>query len=196
MALDIRGLLLCGGASRRFGANKLLAAIPGADGPLVARSARHLLEGAGNALAVIAPGAEGVRAALASLGCDVLESDRTARGMGASLAAGVAATDRADGWIVALGDMPFIAPATIAAVRRALLEGAAIAAPVSANGQRGHPVGFSALLRAELLALDGDIGARDVLARHRSALRPVPTDDAGILVDLDTPEQLAAWGQP
>jgi molybdenum cofactor cytidylyltransferase len=122
-----------------------------------------------------------------------VESDRTALGMGASLAAAVAATDRADGWIVALGDMPLIAPATIAAVRRALEDGALIAAPASARtGERGHPVGFAAALRAELLALAADVGARAIVERHRGELRLLPTDDAGIFVDLDTPEQLAA----
>lgn len=192
MSLDIRGLLLCGGAATRFGANKLLAPMPGDGRAIVACAARNLVDGVGNALAVIPPGAAALRAALEALDCVVIESDRCARGMGASLAAALAAADRADGWIVALGDMPRIAPATIAAVRRALEEGAAIAAPVSASGVRGHPVGFSAPLRPELIALDGDVGAREVIARHRSGLRAVRTDDPGILVDLDTPGQLAA----
>jgi len=187
-------LLLCGGSSKRFGSDKLLAVIPGeeAGGPIGARAALNLLEGAGNALAVIPPGATRLRAALEGAGCEVLESDRTALGMGASLAAAVAATDRADGWIVALGDMPLVAPATIRAVRDALCAGALLAAPVSARGGvRGHPVGFSSALRAELLALCGDLGARGVLDRHRDALRVLPTDDPGILVDLDTPGELA-----
>jgi molybdenum cofactor cytidylyltransferase len=81
----------------------------------------------------------------------------------------------------------------VRAVRAALEEGALIAAPVlSRTGVRGHPVGFAAELRAELLALQGDAGARSILDRHRARLRILATDDAGILVDLDTPEQLEA----
>ncbi|HSN19024.1 MAG TPA: NTP transferase domain-containing protein, partial [Usitatibacter sp.] len=174
---------------------KLLAPIPGEEGrgPIVARAAANLREGAGTPLARGPIGARELRDVLEPLGCEVVESDRTALGMGASLAAAVAATDRAGGWIVALGDMPLIAPATIRAVRDALAEGALLAAPVSASGGvRGHPVGFAAALGPELLALDGDVGARRVLERHRDALRIVTTDDPGILVDLDTPEQLAA----
>ena len=193
--MDIRGLLLCGGSATRFGGSKLLAAIPGdeSSGPLAARAARSLREGAGNALAIVPLGARELRAALEGAGCEVLESDRTARGMGASLAAGVAATDRADGWIVALGDMPLVAPATIRAVRDALREGALVAAPVlAATGVRGHPVGFAAALRAELLALDADVGARAIVERHRDAVHLIRTDDAGIAVDLDTREQLEA----
>lgn len=193
--MEIRGLLLCGGSARRFGSDKLLASIPGeeGEGPIAARSAHNLLEGVGNALAVIPLGASPLRAALESAGCEVVESDRTTQGMGASLAAAVAATDRADGWVVALGDMPLVLPSTIRCVRDAIADGALIAAPASkASGRRGHPVGFAAALRTELLALSGDVGARGVLERHRDALRILPTEDAGIHVDLDTPEQLAA----
>jgi len=193
--MDIRGLLLCGGAAARFGGPKLLAAIPGEEsaGPLAARAARSLREGAGNALAIVPVGAGALRAALEAAGCEVMESDRTARGMGASIAAAVAATDRADGWIVALGDMPLVASATVRAVRDAVAGGALIAAPVlAATGVRGHPVGFAAALRAELLALDADVGARAILERHRDAVRLIRTDDAGIAVDLDTRDQLEA----
>lgn len=192
MSPDIRGLLLCGGTSTRFGGNKLLAS-PG-DGlpPIAASAARNLIAGAGNALAVIPAGAEALRALLAPLGCEIIESDRTRDGIGASLAAGVEATPRAAGWIVALGDMPYILPATIAAVRLALASGALVAAPVHvATKERGHPVGFAHALANELLALRGDEGARGVLERHRDALVRVAVDDRGIFLDIDTPADLA-----
>ena len=186
----IRGLLLCGGKSSRFGTDKLCVEIDSS--PLAAHSARHLLAGAGNSLAVIPPGATALRAVLEKAGCEILESPHSVRGLGASLAAGIAATPDADGWIVALGDMPFIQPATIAAVRRRLEEGAPIAAPVMrATGERGHPVGFSRVLREELAALDGDEGARSVLARHRAGIALIEVDDAGIVKDIDTPADLA-----
>jgi len=192
---ELRGLLLCGGASRRFGGDKLLEPIPGAEaeGPIAARAARNLILGAGSALALIPLGAAALARALEPTGCEIVESDRTGRGMGASLAAAVLASDRAEGWIVALGDMPLILPATIRAVAQALADGALIAAPVAAEGgRRGHPVGFSARLRSELLALDADAGARSIVERHHDGVRLVPVDDPGIFVDLDTREQLAA----
>ncbi len=195
MSRGLQGLLLCGGASMRFGGNKLLEPIPGAEaeGPIAAHAARHLLAGAGSALALIPLGSAALRRALEPTGCEILESDRTARGMGASLAAAVEASDRAEGWIVALGDMPLIRPSTIRAVAQALEEGALIAAPATAaDGPRGHPVGFSAALRGELVALDADAGARSVVERHRDRVRLVVVDDPGIHVDLDTREQLAA----
>ena len=191
----IRGLLLCGGKSSRFGSDKLLfghSREGGSPRPLAVLSALHLIEGAGNALAVIPPGAATLRGILEEVGCEILESPRTVRGLGASLAAGVSATANAAGWIVALGDMPFIRPGTIAAVRAKLEGGAMIAAPVlAATGERGHPVGFSPALKDELAALDGDEGARAIIALHRDGLVTICVDDPGIVVDIDTPGDLA-----
>lgn len=135
------------------------------------------------------PGKAALRQALEAAGCGILETDRTARGMGASLAAAVEATARFDGWIVALGDMPRVRVETIAGIREALEGGARIAAPFH-GGRRGHPVGFSAALRQELLSLDGDVGARGVLERHSDELCRLDVGDSGILVDIDTAADL------
>jgi molybdenum cofactor cytidylyltransferase len=188
-------LLLCGGKSSRFGSDKLLFRLPRVGGgpiSLAAHSARNLVSGAGNALAVIPPGSATLRAILEAEGCEILESPDTVRGLGASLAAGVAASADAEGWIVALGDMPFILPSTIAAVHRGVAGGALVCAPAQrARGARGHPVGFSRALRAELAALDGDEGARSVIAAHRPDIVLVEVDDPGIVTDIDTPADLA-----
>jgi molybdenum cofactor cytidylyltransferase len=184
--MEIMGLLLCGGEARRYGANKLLEG----DEPLAARAARNLMQATGQVLAVIPAGAGALRAALEPVGCEVLESDRTTRGMGASIAAGVEASAQATGWIVALGDMPLVRPDTIRRVRRALEEGARLVAPFS-DGRRGHPVGFSWRMREELLALDGDTGARVVIARNGELLERLAIDDPGIFVDVDTREDFA-----
>ena len=189
----IRGLLLCGGKSSRFGSDKLLFRHTRAGEnpvPLAVRSARNLIAGVSKVFAVIPYGAAPLRKILEAEGCEVLESKRTARGLGASLATGVDATRDADGWIVALGDMPFIEPATIAAVHRRIAEGALIAAPVLPGGQRGHPVGFARALRDELMALDGDEGARTVIAAHRKDVVLVEVDDPGIVKDVDRPSDL------
>jgi len=160
---------------------------------MAACAARNAIEGTGNALAVIPPDAKRLREVLRAAGCEILESAATARGLGASLAAGVAHSADAEGWIVALGDMPFIEPATFAAVLVHLRAGALIAAPIhETRGDRGHPVGFSSALKDELLALDGDAGARSVIARHRGAVVSIPVRDGGIVIDIDTPGDLDA----
>jgi molybdenum cofactor cytidylyltransferase len=164
---------------------------------MVVHAARNLANGAGNALAIIPPGSLELRRVLEEAGCDVFESEHTSRGLGASLAAGVAHAPQARGWIVALGDMPFVRVATIARVRSALEGGAVVTAPVlAATGMRGHPVGFSRALRDELLVCDGDEGARSVIARHRAALVSIPVGDRGIVIDIDTPGDLDAATAP
>jgi molybdenum cofactor cytidylyltransferase len=192
MARDIRGVLLCGGEASRFGGEKLLAGAP----PIAGEAARRLHEGVGNTLAVIALGAARLRGVLEAAGCEVLETDRTTQGMAGSLVAAIEATGTADGWIVALGDMPRVRVETIRAIADALREGAAIALPMDANGRRGHPVGFASSLRDELLALRGDVGARSLLVRHADAVRALRTDDAGIFIDIDTPRDLEALREP
>lgn len=189
--MSARAILLAGGASSRFGSPKLLADFRGA--PLVAHAARRLAEGAGRVLAVVPLGATALRAVLEPLGCDVLETDRAALGLGGSLSAGVQASATASGWIVALGDMPLVPVAAIRDVACAIEEGAFIAA--AARGEtRGHPVGFSRELYGELVALRDDIGAREVVGRHRGRLELVECDDRGIFADVDTPDDLAALG--
>lgn len=110
--------------------------------------------------------------------------------MGASLACAVAAVAEADGWVIALGDMPWIAPATISAVADALRDGAEIAAPAY-RGERGHPVGFARPYGPLLTALTGDEGARAIVNARKWAVRLVDVDDAGALRDVDHPADLA-----
>ncbi|MEA3119905.1 MAG: molybdenum cofactor cytidylyltransferase [Paraburkholderia sp.] len=184
------GLLLAAGRGSRFDPtgvqNKLLA--PLADGTPVARAAaQRLLLSVPRVLAVVRPGAEALAHVLNDAGCEVIFSKDAQRGMGASLAAGVHASADAKGWIVSLADMPWIAPHTIEAVARQIDEGASIVVPVY-RGKRGHPVGFGAMHGSALAALDGDVGARALLAS--SDLTTIEVDDAGVLADVDTPSDL------
>jgi molybdenum cofactor cytidylyltransferase len=92
------------------------------------------------------------------------------------------------GCVVALADMPWLQPATIQAVLHASGEHRVTAG--SCRGRRGHPVAFAWELMPELAALDGDTGARALLARH--GVHEVECDDSGILCDVDTGADLAA----
>lgn len=118
----------------------------------------------------------------------VISDEQARRGVGHSIAAGVAERPMAEGWLVLPGDMPLVSPASIRAVADALED-----KPVAFSqyhGRRGHPVGFAAELYSELIALQGDEGARRVVARYPA--HAVDVDDAGVLVDIDTPADLAA----
>jgi molybdenum cofactor cytidylyltransferase len=109
-------------------------------------------------------------------------------GMGASIAAGVSASPDSAGWLVLPGDMPLVRPSTLLAVARALDHHPV--AYAQHRGRRGHPVGFAAELYTELTGLTGDEGARRVIARYPAFA--VDVDDPGILVDIDTEDDLDA----
>ena len=111
-----------------------------------------------------------------------------ALGMGYSISAGVSARPDAAGWLVLPGDMPLVQPATLVAVARQLANHAVVYA--QHKGRRGHPVGFSAELYSELVALRGDEGARRLVARYPALA--VEVDDPGVLVDVDTEADLEA----
>jgi molybdenum cofactor cytidylyltransferase len=179
----IAAILLAAGAGLRFGGDKLLH--PLEDGvAIAAHAARNLLAATPEVIAVVRWGDFPLYDMLEQEGCQVTMFQGAARGMGASLAHGIAQARGADGWVVALADMPRIAPQTIQKMVDALEAGASIAAPVY-QGQRGHPVAFASSLRDELLALDGDEGARAVIERHRGELKAIECDDPGILFDVD-----------
>lgn len=186
----VTGILLAAGVGARFGAHKLLA--PLADGtPLAVAAARPLRRAVDEALAVVRPGDAELAALFRAEGLGVIECAQAGQGMGHSLGAGVAALPEAAGWVIALADMPYIKDATIASVARAVAAGALLAAPFHRE-RRGHPVAFSAGLRAELVALEGDRGARELLVRHAGMLTRIDVDDPGILLDVDTPADLAS----
>lgn len=107
-------------------------------------------------------------------------------GMGYSIAAGVAARAHAPGWLVLPGDMPLVRPESIIAVAEALADHPIAFA--QHRGRRGHPVGFAAELYSELVVLSGDAGASRLLARYPAAA--IELDDPGVLLDVDTEEDL------
>lgn len=196
MAPDrVVGVLLAAGLGRRYdpsGAQlKLLAPAPSgphAGAPLAVAALRNLRAALADVVVVVRPAATNAQRRLHELlaaeNAPTVVCARAEAGMGHSLACGVGARSEAFGWVIALADMPAISPRTIAAVRDAIAQGHACAAPVF-GGQRGHPVGFGRACRGELLALTGDAGARSVLAAHPPQL--IEVDDPGCLLDIDTP---------
>ena len=116
----------------------------------------------------------------------VLSGGEAARGMGYTIAAGVAERSGAPGWIVLPGDMPLVRPGTLLAVATALEQHPVVYAQY--RGRRGYPMAFAAELYSELILLDGDDGARRVVARYPSHGQEV--DDPGVLLDVDTAADL------
>jgi len=192
--MKVVGILLAAGFSTRFGANKLLAALPAgipeAGTAVAAAAARRIAEALPEPIAVVRPRAQKVARLLREAGCRTVVCKNAAEGMGTSLAAGVHAAMDADAWVIALADMPYVRSETIRRIALALEEGAVIAAP-SCGGERGHPVGFARRFLDELLALKGDEGARHILRAHPGSISVFETADRGVLQDIDVPADLA-----
>jgi molybdenum cofactor cytidylyltransferase len=189
------GILLAAGFSRRFGtANKLLQSMP--DGrPIGLVSAINLVNAIPHSIAVLRPNQQALENLLLNAGLHVVLCDESQPEMADSLSTAIrysAQFDAAhDGFVIALADMPYIQSATISKVANQLMEAKSIVIPTF-NGQRGHPVGFAAKYADALTQLKGDEGARSVIQQHSSDVQLIPTNDKGILADIDTPADLAA----
>jgi molybdenum cofactor cytidylyltransferase len=186
-------LLLAAGRSSRMGSNKLLAEIDGR--PMVARTAQRLLSShARPVIAVLGNQADAVDAALGRLPVLRVHNPAFAEGLSTSLKRGIAALPPdTDGVIVCLGDMPLVAGRDLDRLIAAFnpLEGRAIVVPTR-RGKRGNPVLWASRFLAEMAELAGDVGAKHLIGEHADLVCEVEMDSDGVLVDVDTPDALAA----
>ena len=187
-AASIVGILLAAGRGERFCGDNLHAMLPDRE-CVGAAAVRHLLAAVPDVVAVVRSDDAALAAALGAAGARIVRCANADDGMGASLACGVNARPDAAGWLVSLADMPWIQPATIARVAGAVAGGAVIAAPFH-RGERGHPVGFGKTFYKSLSVLRGDEGAKSIVAAHRDRITRIDVDDAGVLRDIDTREDL------
>jgi molybdenum cofactor cytidylyltransferase len=187
-------LILAAGQGSRFqavagqGSDKLLARCAGLDGverSVIEQVLRNMGDTVEQRVLVTRPHKTQVIRLAHAYGCEVVLLDSA--GMGDSLSAGVKASADAGGWLVCLGDMPFVTTSTFAKVRDAMTWDCISVA----QGTRGpgHPVGFGRAFYAPLSSLQGDQGARRLFDAHR--VHPVACADPGIYRDVDQPTDLA-----
>lgn len=189
----ITAVILAAGQGSRFRAeagadkDKLLAPCVGRDGitrSVIEQVLVNLPPAVARRWLVTSPDRIEVIRLAKQYGCEVLLL--RSPGIGDSIAAAVAAGGTSAGWLVVLGDMPFILPTSIGQVM-AGLEDDSISVPVHA-GQYGHPVGFGRSFAAALMALTGDRGAKPLFAQ--ATVQEVAVDDPGVLWDVDVPALL------
>jgi len=193
----IAGLILAAGRSTRMGGpNKLLEEINGK--ALVRHVAEHVVASRAKPVIVVTGHQkERVERALAGLPVAFVHNPDFADGLSTSLKAGIAADAAdaadADGAIVCLGDMPQVSAKLIDRLIAAFdpERGALVAIP-TIEGKRGNPVLWSRRFFPDLAKVEGDVGARHLIAGYAEAVIEVPLDDAGALTDVDTPEALTA----
>ena len=191
---NVAAIILAAGRSTRMGGpNKLLADLGGK--PLVRTVTEQALASKVQSVIVVTGHqAEQVEKALHGLKVKFVRNPDFAEGLASSVKAGVAAVaGNADGAVICLGDMPLISSNLIDRLIEAFApdRGHLIAVPVSDN-KRGNPVLWSRRFFNELMTLNGDIGARHLIARHSEAVAEVPVEGFGAFLDIDTPQTLEA----
>lgn len=189
----IASIVLAGGRSTRYGArNKLLESLDGV--PLVVRAVRAALASRAKPVIIVTGHeAAAVEQALAGLDVRIVHNPDFAEGLSTSLKTGIATLpDDVDGAVVSLGDMPRIEARHLDRLISAFSpkEGRGIVVPVHL-GKRGNPVLFARAYFPELLAIEGDTGARHIIAASASEVAEVDLATDAIFLDIDTPEALA-----
>ena len=185
---NIAAVVLAAGASQRFGAeNKLLAILDGK--PMLTHVLNRVASlSLSRNIVVVRRGDGDVASLIDTEIFDIVENSNAADGMGSSVSAGISACGGVVGAMLTLGDMPFVQHATYLELLAAFREhpDKTIIAPVY-KGRRGHPVLLRRQHFAALKALDDDTGAKHIIAANDATFLAMPTEDAGVLQDVDTP---------
>ena len=191
---NVAALVLAAGRSTRMGGpNKLLAEVAGR--PMVRIAVESALASKAKSVTVVTGHQrDQVEAALKDLPVKFVNNPDFAEGLSTSVKAGIGAAPKdADGVIVVLGDMPQVDSALLDKLIDAFdpEHGALVVMP-TIDGKRGNPVLWSRRFFSELMTLDGDVGARHLIASYPEAVVEVPVTGQGAFADVDTPEALAA----
>lgn len=186
-------ILAAGQSSRMRGTDKLLQKIDGE--PLLAHVVNHAL-GTGHPVFTALPGPEhpryGVVSDLRTICYDIPDA---AEGMAGTLRGAVSRLPPCDAFMVVLADLPDIDTADMNAVFAARLAepDLLIWRGATEDGRPGHPILFDAALRPDFARLSGDGGGEAIVKANRDRTRLVPLAGQRAILDLDTPEDWAAW---
>lgn len=190
---QVAGLVMAAGRSSRMAPLNKLLVTDDQGVAMVARVVEKVLaSGVKPVLVVTGHDRERVQAALAGKPVIFVHAEDYAEGLSASLRAGLAALPpEAEGVLVALGDMPLVEPAVISRILAGFdpEEGRAIVQPTF-RGKQGNPMLWGREFFPEMIQLSGDMGARQLVARHADRLAEVEVPDDGVLRDFDTAEAL------
>ncbi|OUR87386.1 hypothetical protein A9Q81_25730 [Gammaproteobacteria bacterium 42_54_T18] len=184
-------LILAAGQGRRFGGNKLTAML---DNKPVIQHCLDTLTTLDHPVAIVYEHDNTeLSRCISAYRIHKIPFDAAHLGMGASLAYGIEQTKDWNGWVICLGDMPWILLSTYQNIANKL-HNHVIVRPttptISPPQISGHPVGFQQRFKQELLALTGDKGAKCIISRHKDMLYSMETSDYGIVLDIDRPSDL------
>lgn len=186
----ISSIVLAAGSATRMGRQKLFAALRGR--PVLDLTLSTVRRSSAGEIVLVTSSDLAVLEKVTDLeGVKVVKNDEPGAGMSGSIKIGVAASSiNTDGFLFVLGDQPLVSYRTMDELMRVHKESRAAILVPTLEGWRGNPVLVDVRLRPEIQRLKGDQGCRALFGLARQRLVEVPVDDAGILIDIDTEEQL------
>lgn len=186
-------ILLAAGESSRMGDKKLLIEIGGK--PMLIRSLETYIKSEVNEIIIVTgDNYEKLEKILIPYGNNIKTTVNSnfREGMASSIKQGMKEiSEVSDFVVIALGDQPYILPSTIKKLLLSLQQSDKGIIIPSYSNRKGHPVVFSAKYFDQLKNLNGDEGARGLIKRNSSDVLFFETFDEGVLVDIDTPADLA-----
>ena len=182
-------VLLAAGKSERFGANKLLAGFYGRPMVCCALEAAATLKAERTA---VVTGCGEVACLAEGYGFEVIVNDSPQLGQSHSIFLGVDAMQDMDAVLLMVCDQPQLTSASLERLVQRFTRAEQGIACLRDGTHVGNPALFSRRYFGELLALQGDRGAKGVLRAHEDDLLVVDTIGPDELADADTPDMLDA----
>ena len=188
--MKIAGLILAAGESSRMGQeNKLMMRFLGK--PMLI----HVVDAAQSSNlshvgVVVGQQSENIKKLISNQDVQYIENEQWKTGIASSIVAGTRQMHQVDGYLILLGDMPFISSELINLI---IDHGSSenIVIPKK-KGRQGNPVFFGSKFRDELMVLSGDFGAKKVIHENRSSVVKIEIESDAIFQDYDTQDSLKA----
>lgn len=183
--------ILAAGESRRMGTPKALLPYRGKN------FAEHLLEvtnhpRVGVRRIVVGAHAEEIGAKVKAADAEVVINQEWQRGQLSSIQAAIRSlpAGQTAGLLLCPVDHPLVSANLIAQLIVAFDSSGKLIVLPTYRGKRGHPLIFAASLYPELLAASPEVGARQVVWAHAGDLLEIPTEEEGVVLNLNDPETL------
>jgi molybdenum cofactor cytidylyltransferase len=193
---NVEALVMAAGLSSRMGTNKLLVKINGKT-VIEQTAAVAMASSVSGVTMVVGKAVDDIKTALSAYPVNFIDNPDYASGMSSSVKAGIRSVlnrKNVEAVLMMLGDMPLVSTATL---NQLITEFENSRNPIIApryQGRRGNPVLFSREVFSYMLTIEGDKGAREVLDSLKHQVKFLDVDDPGIVIDLDTKEDLRSIG--
>ena len=188
--LNSHCLILAAGKSRRFGSQKLLYPLVKQE-PMLITTVKNCLKVFEQVSVIIPTDDTELRSLLHQYPVNIVDNPDRDLGMSASIKHGLRDSDEVNAYIIMLADMPLVKTETLAQINQALFDNNhAISAAQRIvvpfyNGTKGNPVAFGCAYKDELLSIEGDKGARELIKKYSQYILAIDSDDVGITLDID-----------